>query len=206
MSLGILRLFHPRTWRSILHADPVIQGRFRVEAREGGKLRAVREGKNICTLTGREHIAELLGLAAWSPRTLWRDDRVAYIGMGIGAQPEVAEVYSLVAPTAYRAGVFLAPLNAPTTFAASGTGTPRTSVQFIREYGFGELSIGVNVVLTEAGLFTDGDPDADWAFLPAVSTTMAGASARAPMFYKTFEPITKTTGLTMRVVWEVEVA
>ena len=203
MSLGLLRLFHPSTWRAIVHADPMIQGKFRLELREGGKLRTVREGKNICTLTGREHITELLSLAAWSPRTTWREDRIGYLGVGIGAQPEVAEVGSLVDPVPYRAGIFLATVNAPSTFPASGSGTPKTAVQFIREYGLGEISLGVNVIVTEAGLFSDGDPNNNWDLVSFDPST--AAFDRAPMFYKTFEPITKSMQFTLRAVWEVQV-
>lgn len=201
---SLFRLFSPQVWRSVLHHDPVIQGRFRLESREGGKLRAVREGKNICTLTGREHLAELMSLAAWSPRTTWREDRIGYFGVGIGAQPEAPGVGSLVAPVPYRTGLYLAPANAPSTFPASGTGTPKTSVQFIREYGTGEISLGVNVVVTEAGLFSDGDPDNNWD-LGTLDTSTAMFS-RAPMFYKTFEPITKNLDFTLRAVWEVQIA
>lgn len=202
--MKLLRLFHPSTWQSILHADPTIQGKFTLEVREGGKLRARREGKNIWTLTGREFIAEMISLSASSPRTTWRDDRVAYIGMGTGAQSEVSEIESLVSPVAYQAGLYLAACNTPTTFPASGTGTPKTAVQFIREFALGEISLGMNVVISEAGLFTDGDPDNDWD-LGTLDVSVA-AFDRAPVAYKTFEPITKTTVGTVLVNWEVQVA
>jgi hypothetical protein len=74
-------------------------------------------------------------------------------------------------------------------------------VRFIREYGQTEISLPDNVILTEAGLFTDGDPDNNWS-RTATPTGMAVAD-RAPMAYKTFEPVTKTTSFTLRVIWEV---
>ena len=197
----IARLFSPAVWRSVLHHDPVIEGRFHLEAREGGKLRTTRAGKNIWTLTGREYLSELISLAASSPRTVFREDRVAYIGMGIGAQSEVADIESLVDPVAYQAGLYLASTVTPATFPSTGTGTPKTSAQFVREFGTGEISLGMNVVLTEAGLFTDGDPDNDWD-LGTIDTSTA-AFGRAPVAYKTFEPVTKTTQFTIRVIWEV---
>lgn len=200
----ISRLFSPAVWRSVLHHDPMIEGRFRLETREGGKRRATREGKNIWTLTGREYLSELIALSAQSPRTTFRDDRVAYVGMGIGAQPEVADIPSLVEPITYRTGLYLAPLDTPATFPTSGTSSTRTSVQFAREFGTNELSLGTSVILTEAGLFTDGEPTADWD-LSAIVLSDA-AFDRAPVAYKTFEPITKTTQFTLRLVWEIRIA
>lgn len=200
---SIFRLFSPSVWRSVLHHDPMVEGRVRIETREGGKRRQVSEGKNIWTLTGREYLAELIALSASSPRGKFRDDRVAYIGMGIGSQAEVASIESLVDPVPYATAEFLAATQTPALFPASGTGTPITSVQFVREFGTDEISYdGSAVVLTEAGLFTDGDPDNNWN-LGSLDTTFAGASGRAPVAYKTFEPITKTTSFTMRVLWEI---
>ncbi len=201
----MFRLFSPAVWRSVLHHDPVVEGRFTAETREGGKLRKRAVGKNIWTLTGREYLAELIALSAFSPRTPFREDRVAYIGMGIGSQTEVAAIASLVDPVPYRTAEFLAPVNAPAIFPASGTGTPITSVQFVREFGLTELSFGSPasaVVLTEAGLFTDGNPEDDWN-VGTLDTSFVASSARAPVAYKTFEPITKTTSFTMRVIWEI---
>jgi hypothetical protein len=181
----------------------MVEGRVRIETREGGKRRQVSEGKNIWTLTGREYLAELIALSARSPRTTFRDDRVSYIGLGIGSQAEVANIESLVDPVPYMDAEFLAPTQTPALFPASGTGTPITSVQFVREFGTTEISYDDSaVVLSEAGLFTDGNPDEDWS-VALLDTTFAGASDRAPMAYKTFEPITKTTSFTMRVIWEI---
>jgi hypothetical protein len=198
----LFRLFSPSVWRSVIHHDPMVEGRVRIETREGGKRRQVSEGKNIWTLTGREYLAEMIALSARSPRTTFRDDRVAYIGVGTGSQAEVANIESLVDPVPFVTSEFLAPTQTPALFPASGTGTPITSVQFIREYATTEISIGgAAVVLTEAGLFTDGDPDNNWAI--GAPVTFTPASTRAPVAYKTFEPITKTTSFTMRVIWEI---
>jgi hypothetical protein len=200
---GLRRFFDPSAWRRLLHGDAGIEGRFHVETREGGKRRQVRDGKNIWTLTGREFTIELQSLAQASPRTTFRDDRIAYIGVGIGSQAEVADIESLVEPAAFQAGLYLAACVTPATFPASGTGTPNTAAQYIREYGTGEISLGMDVVLTEAGLFTDGDPNNDWNLGTFDDST--AEFGRAPMAYKTYEPITKTTSMTMRIVWEVRV-
>jgi hypothetical protein len=182
--------------------EVTVRGHLRLELRENGKLRAVREGDNICTLTGREFLAGLCSLAALNPaRTPVRDDRIALIGVGTGAQLEVSNIQSLVSPVAYKPGEFLAPLAVPPDFPFVGADEARTAVQFTREFGRNEISVGMDVVLTEAGLFTDGDPNNNWV-VPA-PTDIDTTRGRAPMFYKTFEPITKTMLFTLRAIWEV---
>ena len=197
----LLGLFTPETLLDSKSA-PAIEGFFQAETRERGKLVERTEGSNIWTLTGREYLAELISLVAVSPRETHRDDRIAYIGLGSGSQTEVANITSLVDPIPYSPGEFLAPVASPATFPASATTSTKTAVRFIREYGLSEISLGYDVVLTEAGLFTDGDPDDDWA-TASVPTGLDAAGDRAPVAYKTFEPITKTTQFTLRVIWEV---
>jgi hypothetical protein len=201
---SILRVFPARVLERVIKHNPLIEGRVLLETRERGKLISRRKGSNIWTLSGREYLAELIALSARSPRTLFRNDRVAYIGMGSGAQAEVSNITSLVDPVVYKTGEYLAALATPATFPSSGTTTSSTSTRFIREFSTGELSLGYNVVLTEAGLFTDGDPDNDWD-TSSTPTDFSTAAGRAPVAYKTFEPITKTTQFTLKVVWDVRI-
>lgn len=185
---------------------PAIEGYVNIETHENGRLRQHVEGSNIWTLTGREYLAELISLKAFRSSSpagyAFRNDRIAYVGMGGGSQPEVANITSLVDGLPYAPGEFLAPLKVPATFPVLSSTSSRTAVRFVREFGQTELSIGTNVVLTEAGLFTDGDPDNDWD-TSATPTGWTGTKDRAPMAYKTFEPVTKTPSFTLRVIWEV---
>ena len=182
---------------------PQIRGFVTVEARERGKLRQRVEGENILTLTGREFYNELALLQAFSPRTFFRNDRLAYFGLGTGAQPEEPEVSSLVQPVPYTAGEFLAAVQAPATFPAGVT--TRTSARLVREYGRSEVSLlGASVVLTEAGIFSDGDPADNWN-TAARPTDYATTSEDAPFFYKAFEPVTKNAETTVRLIWELRV-
>jgi hypothetical protein len=204
------KLLPPRIFSDIFKHNPQIKGHFQLETREGGKLRQRTEGFNIWTLTGREYIAELVALQARSPRTTFRDDRIAYIGMGSGAQAEVSSIESLVDPVVYKTAEYLAALDTPATFPTSGTATTNTAVRFVREFSQGEISLGYNVVLTEAGLFTDGDPNDDWNNpgsdpVHVTPTDFATAAGRAPMAYKTYEPITKTTDFTLRAIWDLRI-
>lgn len=182
---------------------PTISGHVELELRDArdGRLRQRTTGENVLTLTGREFYTELALLASFSP-TFFRNDRLAYFGLGKGAQAEVPEVLSLVDPIQYTAGEFLAAVQAPATFPASVT--TRTVGRLTREYGRTEISFAGAVVVTEAGIFSTGDPADNWNTL-ARPTDMATTSADAPFFYKTFEPITKTVDTTLRLIWELRV-
>jgi hypothetical protein len=201
--LNIARLL-PFFGRKVVkdHASaPAIEGFVTIDSFENGKCRQHVEGSNIWTLTGREYLAELISLKNFSGDEFFRNDRIAFIGLGVGSQPEVANISQLVSGVPYVPGEFLARVRVPATFPVLSSTSSRTAVRFIREYGQTEVSLPDNVILTEAGLFTDGDPDNNWS-RTATPTGMAVAD-RAPMAYKTFEPVTKTTSFTLRVIWEV---
>jgi hypothetical protein len=181
---------------------PAIKGHVTIDTFERGKHVQHAEGSNIWTLTGREYLAELIALKAFSGDKFFRNDRIAYVGVGAGSQPEVANIRSLVDPVPYAPGEYLARLKVPATFPVLSDTSSRTGVRFVREYGLNEISLGSNTILTEAGLFTDGDPDNSWD-TSATPTGYSASSDRAPMAYKTFEPVTKTTSFTLRLIWEV---
>jgi len=180
-----------------------------------GKLQKQTEGFNIWTLTGREYLSELVGLQTFSAieanRSLYRNDRIAYLGMGTGTAPEVASVSKLTYPVGYDTGAqtgnFLAVLD-PAEFPAASSGTTKTSVRFSRTFTSGEYSVITannptgTITLTEGGLFTDGDPTNNFQ-VGTVSTAFGDSYNFAPVAYKTFEPITKTPDFTMTVIWEV---
>ena len=203
---GILVYLGGLIFRSLGHKPEAtlgIRGDMRIEARERGKLVTTREGHNVCTLSGREFLLERAVLSAVAPsRVQTRSDCLRYIGMGSGAQPEVSGVTSLVQPIPYVAGEFLAPLNLPVwTLDSGGSGT-RTAVQLVREFSAGELSLGATVLVSEAGLYSDGDPNNDME-VGDTPTDLATAGGRAPFFYRSFDPITKNTDRTIRIVWTI---
>jgi len=200
-----LRKIYPdRFLVETLKHEPQVQGHLHLEMRdERGKLVGVRDGFNIWTLTGREFLAELMALQSVNPtREVFRNDRIAYVGVGTGAQLEVSNIPKLVNPVPYRTGQFLAPLVAPATFPVSGVDAARTAVRFTRRFGRNEISLGYDVALSEYGLFTDGDPDNNWD-TGSTPTDFATASSRAPMAYKAEEPITKTVAFALDLIWEV---
>ncbi len=186
-----------------------IEGIFHAVCRERGKIvpGSQRSGKNIWTLAGREYLARLMSYAAYgvgiTPDTPSRNDRIRYIGLGTGTQPEVAGVTKVVAPIAYDSGggQFLAELAIP-TFPFQDGSNFGNAVRYTREFAETELSVSGAVILTEAGLFTDGGPGA--GFAPKTrSTQLIDAAGQAPSGYKTFEALKKTQNFVLQVAWEV---
>lgn len=190
--------------------EPVlIQGFFTAVCRERGKIvpGSRREGRNIWTLTGREYLARLMSYASYGPDEAARNDRIRYIGFGTGTTPEVSSVARLVAPTKYTStggDKFLAELAIP-TYPFQTTGSFGTAVRYTREFAETDLSVTTTVVLTEAGLFTDGSPTSSPdPFEPGTrDITLAQAGNQAPAAYKTFEPLKKTQNFVLQVAWEV---
>lgn len=186
-----------------------IEGFFSVICRERGKIvpGSLREGKNIWTLTGREFLARLMSYSSYAPLTAARNDRIRYIGFGIGTTPEVSSVSKLVSPVAYTSSggdKFLADLAIP-TYPFQTAGSFGTSVRYTREFSELELSISSSILLTEAGLFTDGSPvSSPIPFTPGTrDRTLAQAANQAPVAYKSFEPLRKTQNFTVTAAWEV---
>jgi hypothetical protein len=186
-----------------------IEGFFSMYARENGKIvpGSKREGKNIWTLTGREFLARLMSYAAYTPDEAARNDRIRYIGFGVGTTPEVSSVSKLVSPISYTTsggGLFLAELAIP-TYPFQTSGSFGTAVRYTREFSETELSTAGSVLLTEAGLFTDGSPTSSPdPFEPGTrDLTLAQAQFQAPMGYKTFEAFRKTQNMIISCFYEV---
>ena len=184
---------------------PVVEvnGWVRAVIRERGKLLRETEGHNVWTNTGREYLAMLTGLKA-SDGSVFRDDRIAYIGVGTGFQVEAPAITALANPVAYLGSDFLAPLVAPPTFPLAPT---RTTIRFHRVFTENEITTtpASRVSVSEMGLFTNGSPSAVPAYAAGSrSRTLATASAQAPAAYKSFsDPLVKTDALQLELYWEV---
>jgi len=205
-----LELLYQRTRRMFGSGEEVlgVRGYFESEMYERGKLvpGSRREGKNIWTLTGREYITGVISYKLYDTNAHntgnaqmdlpYRDDRIRYIGFGTGTQPEVSTVTRLVTPVAYEAGnKFLAELAAP----SSPTGG---KVAYTRLFSETELSIVGSIVLSEAGLFTDGDP-ANGNAPKTRNLTLGSAALQAPVAYRALDPFKKTQNFAMRAKWTI---
>lgn len=75
-----------------------VRNNLKMTVRERGKLVTVRDGHNIWVDLGREYLASLIALASYGPDTPERDDRVKYIGFGIGGTRQIAPGVANSAP------------------------------------------------------------------------------------------------------------
>jgi hypothetical protein len=178
-----------------------VQGWVKLLMRERGKIvpGSHREGHNIWTNTGREYLALLMSIAS-APSTGFRSDKIAYIGVGTGAQVEEAGVLRLITPVAYVTGQFLAPLDVPPTFPLTPT---RTTVRYHRIFAEDQITLtpGSTVNISEIGMFTNGR-QSDYA-VGLRDTTLAQAANQSPQAYKSFEPVGKKDSLQLEVSWEI---
>lgn len=80
-----------------------VRNNLKLTARERGKLIARREGHNIWVDLGREYLAHLIGLASYGPDVGERNDRIKYMGFGIGGNRQTSLGVANAAPmvTAY---------------------------------------------------------------------------------------------------------
>jgi hypothetical protein len=184
---------------------PIVEVKGWVELclRERGKKvpGSSRDGFNIWTNTGREYLA--LHQSYQDATHRYRDDAVAYIGVGTGAQIEDVSVSMLVIPHVYAPGLYLAALDVPPTFPLSPT---RTTVRYHRVFQESEITTvpgGPTVLVSELGLFTDGYPTATPPYAPFSMASYLDIGTNAPVSYKTFEPVGKTDALQLEVSWEV---
>lgn len=67
-----------------------VRSNLKITARERGKIVARREGHNIWLDLGREYIAQLIAFQSFGPDTPVRNDRIKYMGVGIGGTAQLA--------------------------------------------------------------------------------------------------------------------
>jgi hypothetical protein len=171
-------------------------------ARDTGDVVAMRAGHNVWTNAGREYSCLVKTLGPDGANAL-RDDRIAYIGVGVGNQPETVEVRGLVSPVAYLQGKFLKQINhALTTFP---TTEMHTRVRYVCTFTESELTPSSGqpeyYSISECGLFTNGDQS---TFRPGGrNISIAAAHAQSPVAYHAFDPIPKLNNLELEIIWEL---
>lgn len=70
--------------------DIEVKTNLKLIARERGKIVEQREGHNIFLNLGSEWLAELMGFSNPTTETTFRDDRIKYLGLGIGGTQQIA--------------------------------------------------------------------------------------------------------------------
>lgn len=125
------------------------------------------------------------------------------MGLGSGSQPETVNVIRVVNPVAFTRGTWLKPVvHARTVFQSVGEGV-RTAVRYTCTYAEEDFILdGVgSVLISECGLFTDGNQD---TFVRGERETNINVGrAQSPIAYHSFDPIPKTSGIELEIVWEL---
>lgn len=187
--------------------------------RERGKLVTRREGHNIWLNLGREYLSQLIAYSSFSPVTPERNDRIRYMGLGIGGTRQLALPTANAIPlvTAYPGpnsqtdtDANVTSLERPVRISGSSDPYPgqaldmwlgqiqapavhstATEVTFSRLFGEFDLSYNpfLTVPLSEVMLFTS-----------AADPTLYNNTGVA---YDTFDTISKTSAFQLEVAWTV---
>jgi hypothetical protein len=188
-------------------------------ARERGKIVARRDGHNIWVNLGREYLASLIAYSSFTPVTPERDDRIRYMGVGIGGTRQLALAVANAVPliTAYPGSnaqtdtdPTVTTLERPVRITGSSDPYPgqgadvwvgqvqapathgtATEVTFKRLFTTLEVSYNpfLSVPLSEVGLFT-GSADVN------VYNNLLVA-------YDTFDTLSKTDAFELEIDWTV---
>lgn len=202
-----------------LHSTVDVAQNLKLTMRERGKIVAKREGHNIFLDLGREWLSQLVSYASLSPDVTFRDDRVRYMGFGIGGnrQLQLASANSPPISPPYvgtnvqtDTDVTLTVIERPVRVAGSisaypglagdqwlgvvGSADPLsipTQVTFRRLFTQSEISYGpfISVPISEIGLFTSAADPENY------QNTMIA--------YDTFDSLSKTSAFELEVVWTI---
>jgi hypothetical protein len=194
-----------------------VKSNLALTCRERGKIVDRRVGHNIFLDLGREWLASLITYASYNPDVTIRDDRVKYMGLGIGGTAQVAPGVANAEPllSAYPGtnsqtdvDSTVTVLERPVRLRGSVSPTPGvagdewigligsadpvtipTQVTFTRIFTQTEVSYGpyVSVPLAEIGLFT--------------AAAAVDNYQNNPVAYDTFDTLSKTTAFELEVVW-----
>lgn len=226
----VSRVGRPRILRRALGAAKFgetveVRNNLRLTVRERGKIVTRRDGHNIWLNLGREYLASLIAYASFTPSpTPERDDRIEYMGVGIGGTSQLALSTANSPPlsTAYPGtnaqtdqDPTVTGLERPVRISGSSTAYPgsggdvwlgqveapathitATEVTFNHLFNTTDISYSpfLTVPLSEIMLFTAA-ADPSVAPLP-----LSGNNGVA---YDTFDTISKTNAFDLEVAWTV---
>jgi hypothetical protein len=188
-------------------------------ARERGKIVARREGHNIWLNLGREYLASLLDYVSFGPDTPERNDRIKYMGLGIGGTRQLALTTANTPPlsTAYPGSNAQTDTDPTVTtlerpVRISGSSNPYPGLG--GDVWLGQVQApGVHATATEvtfSRLFGQTDVSYSPFLTVPLSEIMLYTSAASPgvfnntgVAYDTFDTISKTNAFDFEVAWTV---
>jgi hypothetical protein len=199
-----------------------VKNNLRITARERGKVVQRRDGHNIWIDLGREYLASLIALVSYGPDTPERNDRIKYMGFGIGGTRQVAPGVANVAPmsVAYP-GTNLQTDTDPSVTTlerpvrVSGSTTGPTDPYNPADVWLGTIQAppihNTATQVTFRRLFTQTEVSYSSFTTVPLSEVMLFTSAANPIgqpfntgvAYDTFDTISKTGALELEVEWTV---
>ena len=198
-----------------------VESNLRLTLLDGKKIVDERKGHNIFLDVGREWLAQLIGYATLYPLTPYRNDRVRYMGVGIGGTRQDSLVRANSSPLveAYPGtngqtdkDPTVTRLERPVRISGSSTNHPTylstdiwlgqvqappvfpsgTEVQFKRMFGIGEISY------------------APYLTVPLSEVALYTSAAEPNVYnnvaiaYDTFDTLTKTDAFDLEIVWTLK--
>ncbi len=188
-----------------------------ITCRERGKIAERREGHNISLNLGREYLAALIAYQSFNPDTPERNDRIKYMGFGIGGTRQLVTPVPAPVGTAYPGtnsqtdtNPAITTLERPVRVSGSSSVSPGlagdiwvgkvqapavhtlpTEVTFRRLFTQLEVSYlpFLSVPLSEVGLLTSAADPENFAN-PLVA-------------YDTFDTLSKTSAVDIEVEWTI---
>lgn len=199
-----------------------VKNNLRLTMRERGKVVARRDGHNIWVDLGREYLAHLIALTSYGPDVPERNDRIKYMGFGIGGTRQIAPGVANAPPmsTAYPG------LNAQTDLDPSVTTLERpvrvSGSTTIPSDPYNPADVWLGTIqappihntatqVTFRRLFTQTEVSYSSFTTVPLSEVMLFTSAANPIgqpfntgvAYDTFDTISKTGALELEVEWTV---
>tara|TARA_B100000927_G_C16344071_1_gene420504 strand:+ start:118 stop:681 length:564 start_codon:yes stop_codon:yes gene_type:complete len=164
-----------------------------------GEVVSDQMGHNVWTNTGREYSCLLKSYK--TQNVPFRSDRILYVGLGTGNQPESVGVTRLSSPVAWEGTKFLKMINLGLTSFQTSDGA-KTSIRYTCRFDESDLVVdGAPINITECGLFTDGHQDSHE--VGQREEGIARATLQSPVAYHTFDPIPKTSNIQLDLIWEL---
>jgi len=210
--------------RRKLQDDIEVKSNLRLTMRDRGKIVGHRQGHNIWLNLGREYLAQLIAYTSFTPLTPERNDRVQYMGLGIGGTQQLAisaanssPLGGATPPNDY-AGTNLqvdtdpavTRLERPVRLSGSATPYPGLGGDIWLGQIQAPASHPTATQVTFTRLFTQLDVSYSPYLSVPLSEVMLFTSAASPnawnntgIAYDTFDTLSKTNAFELEVAWTV---
>lgn len=190
-----------------------------ITVRERGKIVARREGHNIWLNLGSEYLASLITYASFGPAVPERNDRVQYVGFGIGGnrQLQLAQANASPLVTAYPGtnvqtdiDPSIVGLERPVRFTGSSDPYPGQGADVWLGQVGAPVVHGTSRESTFSRLISQSDISyAPFSMVPLSEIALFTAAANPNIYnnnaiaYDTFDTLSKTIAFEFEVQWTV---